>query len=376
MVELELVGLHTDGDHLVLLAPDGQRHKLPIDDALRAAVRRDRPRLEHLRATEESTLRPREIQARIRAGATEADVASESGLPVEAVLRYSGPVTDERAWIASQAQELPIGREPGAPTLGDLVVDRLAARGVEAELTWDAVRRAGEPWEVLVRFAAGDSPREARWSVDLVARTLVALDDEGRWLSETELGQAGPRRHLSAVRARLYDVEADADISSPRISSQHPSLRGRAPLDAVIRDARPRPAASSEDAAPATEASDELPDETVDAPQEQAEPEHPSAATERLLDELDASRGTRQPLDTLPDDHTDDAPTLFDHAPEQDERTSAEPAPAARVVALPTPPPQAADVPDEPAAPARGRHRTKRTSVPSWDEIVFGAKPE
>ena len=43
MGELELVGLHDDGEHLVLSGPDGQRFRLRIDEPLRAAVRRDRP---------------------------------------------------------------------------------------------------------------------------------------------------------------------------------------------------------------------------------------------------------------------------------------------------------------------------------------------
>ena len=50
MGELELVGLHEDGEHVVLAAPDGQRYRLRIDEPLRAAVRRDRPQLEQLRA--------------------------------------------------------------------------------------------------------------------------------------------------------------------------------------------------------------------------------------------------------------------------------------------------------------------------------------
>ena len=92
MGELELVGLHQDGEHLVLVAPDGARFRVRIDEPLRAAVRRDRPQLEQLRAESAGTLSPREIQARIRAGATTQEVADSAGLPVERVRRYEGPV--------------------------------------------------------------------------------------------------------------------------------------------------------------------------------------------------------------------------------------------------------------------------------------------
>jgi hypothetical protein len=138
MAELELEGLHADGEHLVLAGPDGTRHRLRVDDALRAAVRRDRPQLEQLRSPEQ--VRPREIQALIRGGATAEEIARESGLPVDRVRRYEGPVLAEREYVAEQARAVPIGRESGAPRLGDLVVDRLAARGVGPEgLEWTAV---------------------------------------------------------------------------------------------------------------------------------------------------------------------------------------------------------------------------------------------
>ncbi len=54
-----------------------------IDEPLRAAVRRDRPQLEQLRAEQASVMAPREIQARIRAGATLVQLYS--------ALVYEGP---------------------------------------------------------------------------------------------------------------------------------------------------------------------------------------------------------------------------------------------------------------------------------------------
>ena len=124
MGELELIGLHDDGEHLVLAAPDGQRFRLRIDEPLRAAVRRDRPQLEQLRAARAGSLSPREIQTRIRAGSTAQEVADEADLVVEQVRRYEGPVLAERAFIADQARSTRVGRDAGAPVLGDLVTDR------------------------------------------------------------------------------------------------------------------------------------------------------------------------------------------------------------------------------------------------------------
>src|SRR5665647_1811143 len=40
MQDLQLIGVHEDGEHLLLSGADGERFQMPIDDALRAADRR------------------------------------------------------------------------------------------------------------------------------------------------------------------------------------------------------------------------------------------------------------------------------------------------------------------------------------------------
>ncbi|NMR19380.1 septation protein SepH [Cellulomonas fimi] len=360
MGELELVGLHEDGEHLVLAGPDGQRFRLRIDEPLRAAVRRDRPQLEQLRAEGAGTLSPREIQARIRSGRSAQDVADSAGVAVEHVRRYEGPVLAEREFVASQARAARVGRETGAPVLGDLVTDRLAARGVDVgSIEWDAFREGSGSWTVAVRFRTGEDPREALWSFDTQARSVQALEDEARWLSETELADEPiPRRHLAAVRDAVFDVQADGAI---------------------------RPVLAS-----------------VDAPVATSEPE-PDDVTAALLDDLRTKRGVRQQLE-LPDEDDDGEAFegfgpqhMFDlgpageppaaHPPHSDpgSATDATVLPASpRRLARRTKTPVALE-PDEPhpdeAVPPPLAERPRggrkgRASVPSWDEIVFGAKPE
>ncbi|WP_028046492.1 septation protein SepH [Cellulomonas sp. URHE0023] len=354
MAELELVGLHEDGEHLVLVGPDGARFRLRIDEPLRAAVRRDRPQLEQLRAESAATLSPREIQARIRAGATTQEVADSAGLPIERVRRYEGPVLAEREHIAEQARGTRVGREMGAPVLGDLVTDRLAARGVDlASLAWDSARDANGPWVVLARFTVGDTDREARWTFDPSKRTVVADEDEARWLSETELADEPiSRRHLAAVRDVVFDFQSDGT-----------TLRTEAG-PAVVADPEPEP--------------------------------DPHAETAALLDDLRGRRGVRQALDMELDDDTEEFEGFgpqhaFDFGRPQTESPGAhphdaDPAQEAVVYPVPTIVPQPTPVAAAPDASDPADHdehadrprtaRRGRAKVPSWDEIVFGAKPE
>ena len=77
MREARLVGLSQDGKQLILaMAETGEEFAVPVDDRLRAALRGDRARLGQLEIQMESALRPRDIQARIRAGESPEAVAA------------------------------------------------------------------------------------------------------------------------------------------------------------------------------------------------------------------------------------------------------------------------------------------------------------
>jgi len=363
MGELELVGLHEDGEHLVVAAPDGQRFRLRIDDPLRAAVRRDRPQLEQLRAEQASALSPREIQSRIRAGATAQEVADAAGVPVEAVRRYEGPVLAEREYIAEQARGTRVGRDSGAPVLGDLVTDRLAARGVDVgSLAWDAAREGAGPWTVLARFVVSDQPHLARWTYDPVRRTVVADEDEARWLSETELDEPVSRRHLAAVQDVVFDLDAVDALAG---GQQHE------PTHALLDELRTRRGVRQP-----------LDLEGDDEEFEGFGPQHafdfaPGAATDEAAGTVDeASAPGAHPVDADP---AKEAVVL---TPPRGERVSSPR--AQRGSTSPQPAGPAAAPGDGDAAPGRDdapaaaerRPRRTRAKVPSWDEIVFGAKPE
>ncbi|GAA4433210.1 hypothetical protein GCM10023169_39960 [Georgenia halophila] len=385
MVELELLGLHGDGEHVTLTDQEGRRYRLAIDDALRAAVRRERPRLESMPIEGDATLRPKEIQAFFRAGASVEEVAERSGLPEDHVRRYFGPVVAERNWVVQQAQGQRVGREIDAPRLGDLVLDRLAARGVEVTtLDWTAVRRPGKPWEVVATFVAGDKEREARWSVDLAAKTLHAIDDEARWLSETELGTAPqPRRHLSSVvpGGDAAAARSAAPVASSRSAASAPTA-GPAPDLHADAGAQTPPAGTAPSAASASTSASSA-----------GTTEHEGDETESLLAELAANRGTRMDLQPELEPHDDDGENMWGAHPPASRPEEARDAHVlslprrerrTRQQAQPEESPPAAPAEDAPAVeapkprPQNGRRarRNNRRSVPSWDEIVFGARPE
>jgi hypothetical protein len=170
----------------------------------------------------ESALRPRDIQARIRAGESPEAVAAAAATTVERIVGFAAPVLAERAHIADRAQRSSVrGRAGEGPTrvLADAVAERLGARGSEpAEVHWDSWRRDDGRWTVVVDYRSGDESHHAEFLYDVPGRYVLADDDEARWLvgelsarPGDEPPSGGPARRLAAV----HDVSGPAPEELP-----------------------------------------------------------------------------------------------------------------------------------------------------------------
>lgn len=232
MPELRVVAVSNDGTRLVLKAADSTEYTLPIDERLRAAVRNDRARLGQIEIEVESHLRPRDIQARIRAGASAEEVAQFAGIPVDRVRRFEGPVLAERAFMAERARKTPV-RRPGentGPQLGEAVQERLLLRGADKEtVQWDSWRRDDGTWEVLLVYRVAGEPHSASWTYDPPRRLVQAVDDEARSLIGETDDVAAPEPSFPFVpriarlpRDRPLDRALDRQIERPAPAAVEP----------------------------------------------------------------------------------------------------------------------------------------------------------
>ena len=229
MPELRVVAVSNDGTRLVLKAADNTEYTLPIDERLRAAVRNDRARLGQIEV--ENHLRPRDIQARIRAGATAEEVAQFAGIPVDRVRRFEGPVLAERAFMAERARKTPLRRpgESAGPLLGEAVEERLMLRGADKDaVRWDSWRRDDGTWEVLLVFRVAGETHSASWIYDPPRRLVQAVDDEARALLGETDDTPDPITPFVPRIARL-PRESERDRSSSRASAE--ASAGRAEND-------------------------------------------------------------------------------------------------------------------------------------------------
>ena len=380
MRDLRLIGVHEDGQHLLLSDSDGERYRVELDEPLRVAARRDRARFGQLQIELEGGMRPREVQALIRAGLSAEEVADRAGWSVEKVRRYEGPILAEREHVAGLAQGVRLrgstSSSAGASTLAARVGQRLSGRGVDPSTAqWDAARGERGDWTVLVTFPAGGRERQARWSFDVKARTVLAADDEARWLSEEDSGSTLPTPHLVTPQARpstVYDVEAEGGLSSTgHLRQGRPGADEPLDLMSAMRERAAHRGRSRRRKGPASQTplddaprEDALPLEDIAFDPETMAP--PPAARGAHPKDEPAAHGQEQSgdvgqdvlpkaADKLPStdsDSTDSDSTDRDSDSAEDDATPA--APAART-----------------QRPAR---KGGRTSVPSWDDVMFGAK--
>lgn len=324
-----------DGNSVVLETADGaEEFSLPVTVQLRDAVRVEIPRLQTLETEATPSISPREIQVRVRAGVHPEDLADETGMALERVLRFAGPVLDERARVANEARRARARRsttEGQTVVFGEAVDTRFGAHGIDPfTVSWDAYRRLDGQWVVTATWAGGEDEHRAEWSFNLAGRSVAPIDD-----AAAELLSDRPVRPL---------VPAADEPVRPTLAAAPPLVPGVVAFP-VLSEVPP----------PAD-------DDTVDVAEEVFDQE--------ALDALDA-------LDDDPR-HVQDATVDADDSatPALPLRLADEVEPSADNPERTSPLPRLKNLGvanrDEKAAPTR-KH-PQRPHVPAWDDIMLGVR--
>jgi hypothetical protein len=220
MRELKVVGLDVDGKRIICENDDsGEKFILRSDDRLRAAVRGEKAESSQSQIDAEvpSVLRPKEIQAKIRSGASVEQVAAAAGADIGRVERFAHPVLLERsraAELATAAHPV-LADGPSVLTLLETATSALVARGLDPEDTsWDAWRNEDGRWTVQMGWKAGMSDNVAhfRFTPGAHGGTVTAFDDAACQLIDPDF--ARPLRPLAPV-AQLGFEEPEPPAAAP-----------------------------------------------------------------------------------------------------------------------------------------------------------------
>lgn len=338
MHELRIVGVESGA--LLLSGDDGARYRVTVDEGTR-----NRLRSTSGDAPASRKLSPKEIQSQIRAGKTADEVAELSGASLDYIRRFEGPVLAEREHVVSSALRVPVSLaiEPefGAESLtfGSVITERLTSAEAVGE-RWSSWRDADSSWVLSLTYTLGGAERDARWSFDPKRHTLVPTNSEALALSQQEEPTGAPRLRAVPPDAQdgpkrfdsgAFDVPAKAGITGETREE---------PVDAAHRDrGEPGRTGVSNQTADLLEALRRRRGERESAEYSvDAKSAHPSTGSIRLVD---------VPLEN------------FDGLGDTQEYTEQrEPSLA-------------------PSRPSGSKSGGKgRASMPSWDEIVFGARSD
>jgi hypothetical protein len=376
MRTLRVVGINEDGS--VVLEDSGRRERFTVaaDEQLRAAARGDLTRLGQIAIELESQLRPREIQARIRAGASVEQVAAAAGVPPQKIERFAYPVLLERSRTSELAQRAhPVRADgPDSRMLGDVIAHTFGMRGQEyTEAEWDSWKGEDGRWVVALSWRAGRSDNRAHWTFHPGAHggTVTALDEHA-----SDLVEGLPARPLRTVGPVIDIARQDEGPEPPR---QPEELRATA-SDNAVRSAGGMRVDAGRERQPAGRAGTEQRAGSPPA-QRQAEPRSETraadpAATDRRAGDTRATETGADARATAPtglDARTGEAPPVDPRAgqgaPGEHVGTS-EPA-----ADTPTTDPAATENAATDAA-GTGNRRTKKGKpvMPSWDEVLLGVR--
>ncbi len=252
MAHLTLAGLSGDGKRLLLVSDKGVEFTVDVDERLRAALRGDHARLGQLEIKMDSSLRPRDIQTRIRAGESPESVAQAAQTTVDAIMPFAAPVLAERQHVAERAQRSSVrrtGQAGGARTLGDAVGLHLRGLNVDPDtVSWDSARREDGKWTLTGEYVAGDRSGMARFTFDAPGNYVVADNDDATWLlgegAAAPAAAPAPSNDLERARARRQATgvgEQELPLGDDAISMVRggDSIGAEQPVEAFLDDVPP-----------------------------------------------------------------------------------------------------------------------------------------
>ncbi|HEY5222906.1 MAG TPA: septation protein SepH [Microbacteriaceae bacterium] len=352
MQDLKVIGVENGA--LLAASDDGERYRIAIDEVLQSRLRQNKPE----RAPGHK-ISPREVQAHIRSGLTADEVATLTGAAVEYVQRFEGPILAEREHIVASALSVPVHTNAEvdplgeAATFGVVIRERLGSLSATGE-RWASWKEQDGGWIVKLSFTADEIDHDARWGYDSRKHALSPLNSEATTLSQQGELHGGLIPRLRAVTPAVEPDESRFDSGAFTFPDE--AVQNTPEVAPHLEPAPFGRTTSASSNAIAVTAIKRAEDDTQ-------KDQHQTAD---LLEALRRRRGEREAAGT------ELSPAAIDVPIDDFDDLKETPEPPQRQVAT--------------SAGSRGsfgkssvksaQGKKGRTSMPSWDEIVFGARTD
>ena len=382
----ELRFVRRDDRSLIVANDAGEEFRLLVEDAVLSELR-------HLsrRERDVARVRPREIQALIRAGRSRAQVAKEMDLDEADIERYAEPVLAERRYILERAHAVAVrtdADDEADQRFGAVIAERLIALGADTS-EWESWRDEETGWMVSLEFISHDVAHRAVWSFEHRKGTLSPVNPDA--VSLSKLGDVGDRL-IPKLRA-VDNTEQSGRFDSGAFDASQLPIEVEDETPAETPEQTP-PALSDTNAE--YERRREIDQRAIktgeDQPADLSQTADLLDALRKRRGERDRDRGAadREAAQQHPaggaDSRTEAAPggeaapqrarSIWQGAGVSSDNTATD-APA-KPTAVPEPPaePRADEAGAADREPQERSSRKGRASIPSWDDILFGTRSD
>jgi len=387
MEDLRLLAI--EQDFVVLEGANGEKYRLALDEAVRKAIRNEKgPRVES------DSISPREIQELVRSGHAVEEIVSKTGAPFAFVEKFAVPVLEELEHVVTSAQAVRLSfigeryQETNHVEFGVLIRERLEQLGA-TNVSWRARRNETGGWQISCDFVLDGSATSAKWSFDLrhlslspdneVALNLAANPKGDALIPKVKPVAAVEEPVVVAPKTDIVTAPTEAPLVGKNLTM---SLGDTQEFAEVIPFGRGRNTTAQVPVV-AAGTSAEIDDEPIE---ELDEDEDLLTGLRRQRDVREAKTGFTPILEVVRGDEAEvdsqdtdlaevdegdfDETTVWIDASDEvfvEEEELSQDEPTAQGESVTEAPSK--DAPT--ATPKRGR-----ASMPSWDEIVFGTKPD
>lgn len=414
----ELRVVRREDQSLIVANEAGDEYRLVVDSSVLADLR-------HLarQASGGARINPREIQSLVRAGKSRAEIMEITGAEDSDIERYEEPVLAERRFILSSAQGVAVRTSPSEPSeeqFGAVIAERLIGLAAK-KIEWSSWRDEEAGWMIGLDFISHEVSHHAVWSFehrkgllspltpdavslskqgdvgDRLIPKLRAVDASGdRDRFDSDAFDRGELRSGEGQNERDHSGPAPEQSADPEVSDS--TLPAQAPMsagtEAAVRAGHPStasiPVVNSEDEFARRR---EIDQRAIKTP----EPETQDLGqTADLLDALRRRRGARDAAPAFDENSSGDEQAAAPvqqlplrglgetSAPEAQRPDSSEPRPMRPVSPSAEPSgsgeSEASTSQDSTSQDKKPGDSTKsskrRTSIPSWDDILFGTRSE
>lgn len=366
---------HVDSDGNLVLLVDGEETLLRPTGALRHAVE-NAPSLEHGCQSsplpfEQQTLPIPQIQSLVRAGHSYKEISEKYKVSEEMVRRFGLPVEQEKRSAITQFLAVTWTGSDQESRIDEVIENGLSASGVDPDsVEWSARRILHQPWQITATFPHGGQSYSATWLWNMqdntvscaneTARKLTGSDDDSDLLLGVDQAETTsspqPQWAHSGSPAQSAEPKPGTDaFADPRLAHlahttprEQPSENEESSTssDSVSTPSSPTAAPQSQETTSSTSASSPVDSET------------PAAQS----DDTGRQPAISQPAASVP--------------PQANAQTVGEAERSAEFPAVSSPNNHNAHTDasshQKDDSTQRSRKRNGHSSIPSWDDIIFG----